>query len=295
MSAPNSTSTHRYYGLSGIALDFESVDLGHNVTLSRTYLHVMAHPMLAFSPAPDRGHHPAPWQALKAKPSAVSVDLHAQLAVPKFGDDSMGHHDRAGWIVMLMRFSLDSTVTLTVEAEAPFDQVAAGKATARMLEPIPDLFEGTTIHQEEARWIKDNWYKSLSLSENVSFKFATTALYHSHCFSEELGVVSVWGALERLLSSNSAELKYRVCTNIAAFLEPPGQERYLMFKELLKLYDDRSAAAHGSPMKGDAPYMDSTHIASRVLLRIIELNRVPSKDDLESELLAPSLPPPSYA
>jgi hypothetical protein len=57
-----------YYGLSGIELDFDSFDLGHGVILSRTYLHVMAHPMIAFAPAPPGEHHPGPWQALDAKP-----------------------------------------------------------------------------------------------------------------------------------------------------------------------------------------------------------------------------------
>jgi len=105
----------------------------------------------------------------------------------------------------------------------------------------------------------------------------------------------VWGALERLFSTNAAELKYRVCTNIAAFLEPPGNERYLMFKQLTKLYDDRSAAAHGSSMKSETAYIDSFHIASRAILRMIELGQVPTKENLEHELLSPSLPEPSFS
>ena len=104
----------------------------------------------------------------------------------------------------------------------------------------------------------------------------------------------MWGALERLFSTSAAELKYRVCTNIAAFLEPPSNERYLMFKQLTKLYDDRSAAAHGSPMKSPTAYMDSFHIALRAILRIVELGQVPTKEDLERELLSPSLPEPSF-
>jgi hypothetical protein len=61
-----------------------------------------------------------------------------------------------------------------------------------------------------------------------------------------------------------------------------------MFKYLTKLYDARSAAAHGSPVKRNAAYMDSATIASQAILQIIELGRVPTKDDLEKELLSPS-------
>jgi hypothetical protein len=284
-----------YYGLSGIELDFDSFDLGHGVILSKTYLHVMAHPIIAFAPAPPGEHHPGPWQALNAKPGAVSLDLLAQLSVPEHSGDPKGQYDWVGWITLLLRFSLDCAITLTVSADTSFEDVAAGKAAAKLLEPIRELFEGTTAHEDDAQWIKDNWYSSLPLSGDPALAFAVRSLYHSHRATEELGVVSVWGALERLFSTNAGELKYRVCTNIAAFLEPPGTERYLIFKQLTKLYDDRSAAAHGSPMKSQTAYIDSFHIASRVILRMIELGQVPTKENLEHELLSPSLPEPSFS
>jgi hypothetical protein len=295
MSEEPSTKAITCYGLSGIELEFDFFDLGHGVTLSKTYLHVMAHPMIAFAPAPSGKHHPAPWQALKTRPRAASVDLLAQLSVPRHPDNPKAQYDWVGWIVLLLRFSLDSTVTLTVSADGSFEEVADGNIVARLSEPIPELFEGATVGEDEAKWVRDNWYSSLSLSDNPALTFAVRALYNSHRATEELGVVSVWGALERLFSANAAELKYRVCTNIAAFLESAGNERYLMFKHLIKLYDDRSAAAHGSPMKSKTAYMDSFHIASRAILRMIELNRVPTKEDLESELLSPSLPEPSFS
>jgi hypothetical protein len=284
-----------YYGLSGIKLDFDSYDLGHGVTLSKTYLHVMSHPMVAFTPPSPGEHHPAPWQALKAKSHPVSLSLLAQLSVPGHSGDPKGKYDWVGWITLLLRFSLDCAITLTVSANTSFEDVAAGKTTANLLEPIRELFEGTTVQEDDAQWIKDNWYSSLPLSGDPALAFAVRLLYGSHRTTEELGVVSVWAALERLFSANAAELKYRVCTNIAAFLEPPGNERYLMFKQLTKLYDDRSAAAHGSPMKNPTAYMDSFQIASRAILRIIELGQVPTKDNLERELLSPSLPEPSFS
>jgi hypothetical protein len=290
MSDDSSAEIMTYYGLSGIELDFDSFDLGHGVILSRTYLHVMAHPIVAFAPAPPGGHHPAPWQALRAKPGAVSLDILAQLAVPQHLGDSKGEYDWVSWITLLLRFSLDCAITITVSADTSFEDVAAGKADARLLEPVREPSEGATVHGEDAQWIKDNWHSSLPLSGDSALSFAVRSLYHSHRAPEELGVVSVWGALERLFSTNAAELKYRVCTNIAAFLEPPGNERYMMFKQLAKLYDDRSAAAHGSPMKSQTAYIDSFHIASRAILRMIELGQVPTKENLEKELLSPSLP-----
>lgn len=294
MSEDSSAETVTYYGLSGIELDFGSFDLGHGVILSKTYLHVMAHPVIAFAPAPTGGYHPAPWQALRANPKAVSADLLAQLSVPRHSGDPKGRYDWVGWITLLLRFWLDCTITVTVSADRCFGDVAEGKADARLLEPVREPSEGATLHEDDAQWVKDNWYSSLSLSDDPGLTFAVRSLYHSHRVAEELGVISVWAALERLFSTNAAELKYRVCTNIAAYLEPPGEERHLLFRQLTKLYDDRSAAAHGSPMRSPTAYGDSFQISSRAILRMIELGRVPTKEDLERELLSPSLPSPSF-
>jgi len=286
-NAVDQAQTH-YYILSGIQLEFDSFDLGHGVTLSRTYVHLMSHPMLAFEPPPKGKHHPAPWQPVEASPNTTSIDLYAQLSIPCLPNDNKAHHNQASWIALLLRFATDTTVTITLSSSAGLQKVKAGEVRARLLEPIRRLHEGTTVGLETAEWLRDNWHTSLHLSDNETLMFVLGAIYHSHRSSEELGLVSVWSALERLFSSNAAELKYRVCMNIAAFLEPPGEERYHKFKYLTKLYDARSAAAHGSPVKRAAAYMDSATIASQAILRIIELGRVPTTDDLEKELLSPS-------
>lgn len=48
-------------------------------------------------------------------------------------------------------------------------------------------------------------------------------------------------------------------------------------------------------MKSQTAYIDSFHIASRAILRIIELGQVPTKENLEHELLSPSLLEPSFS
>lgn len=80
-----------------------------------------------------------------------------------------------------------------------------------------------------ANWLKQNWYSSVDLGYSEAILYAVGSLYNSHRSSKALGTVSVWAGLERIFSTKDAELKYRVCTNIAAFLEPPGESRYLLF------------------------------------------------------------------
>ena len=236
MSLHSTPRTHSFFALAGVQLDFDSIDLGQGVTLSRTYIHVMAHPVAAFAPAGAGKHHPGPWRPLlMPKSSRPSAGLYAVLSVPYDKNFAKLHHNWASWITLLMRFSTDTTITMTLLSEQPFEEVSAGLVHAKLIERVPEVSEGATISEEVAVWLRDNWSNSLSLSKNESFMFAVGALYHSHRASEELGVVSVWGALERLFSTNAAELKYRVCTNIAAFLERPGKERYLLFGQLKKL------------------------------------------------------------
>lgn len=276
-----------YYLLSGIQLDFDSFDLGQGVTLSRTYIHSMSHPILAFERPEGRGPHPGPWQAVQAASGMTSIDLYAVLSIPD-GSGVQTAHEWANWITLLLRFSSDTTVTITLAADGDPAQLRSGEAQAKLLEPIRRLHEGTTISVDNAGWLRDNWHSSLHLSTNEGLMFALSAIYHSHKSAENLGLVSVWAALERLFSSNAAELKFRACANIAAYLEPPGEERYMTFKYLTKLYDARSAAAHSSEIKRPDAYMDSVSIASQVVLRIIDLGKVPTKNELEKELLSPS-------
>ncbi len=281
---------YHFYLLSGIQLDFDSFDLGHGVSLSRTYVHLMGHPMLSFAPAKEGKPSPAPWRQVVANDEAVAVDLLAELAVPESNDpsDPTLHIDWASWIALLLRFLTKNIVTITLVSPVDSQGLRHGEAEATLSERIPAASERSSVSVVMANWLKQNWYSSFDLSYNEAILTAVSSLYHSHRSSKNLGMVSVWAGLERIFSTKDAELKYRVCTNIAAFLEPPGESRYLLFKQLSKLYDDRSKAAHGSPMKNPNAYEESVCVASRALLRIIEINSVPDKDDLERELLVPT-------
>ena len=74
---------YHFYLLSGVELDFDSFDLGQGVSLSRTYVHLMGHPVLAFAPAKEGKPSPAPWRTVVVHEEGVAVDLLAELAVPE--------------------------------------------------------------------------------------------------------------------------------------------------------------------------------------------------------------------
>ena len=78
---------------------------------------------------------------------------------------------------------------------------------------------------------------------------------------------------------------YRVSAGIAAYLEPIGAERHLMFRETKKLYDRRSDVAHGATAHADAAFWATRELLKECLLKIIATGRVPSVEALEAKVL----------
>jgi hypothetical protein len=133
--------------------------------------------------------------------------------------------------------------------------------------------------------IKAHWQKAGTLLANEDFYVAFTAIDFSIWNSSPaLGLVALWGALERLFSKSTQELTFRVSANIAAYLEKPGRERHELFKNVKALYDHRSRAAHGDATPDIVPYQNTFAIARRVILKVIESHHLPSKQELEAFL-----------
>jgi|SRR5712691_1739992 len=85
------------------------------------------------------------------------------------------------------------------------------------------------------------------IGESAEFALAVDALSSGQFVrSSALILDSLWGALEALFSPSTTELKFRVSSLIAAFLEPFGNSRGLQQKQIAKLYDKRSAAPAAS-------------------------------------------------
>jgi len=108
-----------------------------------------------------------------------------------------------------------------------------------------------------------------------------------------LAMVSLWGALEALFHAGRSELRFRVSALIAAYLEPPGAGRLELQRQIAKLYDARSSAAHGRKDDEVGPVRDAFVLMRRVLTRIIENSHVQTRDELEELLLGGVWPPRS--
>jgi len=279
-----------YAGFYGVALVPNSFDLGRGVAVSQTYAHFMAPFMMAFARAPPGKHHPGPWKAAKG---GIFIDITAELFLPaSTSAQQLDRMNTVWWIAALMRLHAANAISVPVISSERFASIPVIEQEPHLW-PMeihtPRLFpEGSDVRSMDVReleWLRDNWYEAAALLRKEDFSVAFQGVDSSIWnHSPALGLVAVWGALERLFSPSHVELSFRVSANIAAYLEPPGRGRYICFKKIKALYDSRSKAAHGSGEADLMPYAETYAIARRVLLKMIEDRHVPDRKELEAGL-----------
>lgn len=282
-----------YAGLSGLDLMGTKMHLGHGLMLSPTYAHVMSSVILAFSKPQNPGEpHPGPW---KATSSGFGYDVQTQLYIPAtYNRKKMDRFAVARSLVCLLRLWSDPKINFTFVSKFPFsdlpnmphspEMVAAAVEIQRRHLGFGLIDESTVL--KSLSWIQLNWEAALDLLETSSeFRLAMDVFEIGFFIpSSAMVMVALWGALEALFSGNTAELKFRVSSLIAAYMKAPGPERLAEQKRIGKLYDKRSAAAHGTPKHSNDDLLRSYELLRLVLIRMIEHKKVPTKDDLEALL-----------
>ena len=282
-----------FAGIAGINLPCDHFDLGHGLTLRRTFAHFMAPFMMAFSPAEPGKGHPAPWSAVSG---GLGFDLYVQLHIPSTFSEVV-FFDRlntAWWIVALLRLRGAPRAHAPVIADRPFADISKNWSSAKIIpvevtprrlaaEPID-----SPISQDDLEWVKSVWESGARLMrDSSSFNDAFQALDSAGSMpNQSVSLLTVWGALEHLFSPAKQELRFRVSANIAAYLEAPGTARLTLHRKLMKLYDARSVAAHGAGSMNSEAWIDTAILANRVLHKILSDRQVPSKDQLESALFS---------
>jgi len=278
-------------GLSGLEFEEDSFDLGHGISLTKTYAHLMAPFLMAFKPAPPGGHHPAPW---KATTGGFSVDVSADLLIPTDVEEQYGAKiDVARTIVFLIRLGVNPATTLSVLASHSFSalsQVEDQNAKLFPFEIEPRHFSLTVTDgmatADSMAWVKERWQVTRRLmADSSEFSMAVAAIDAGQFIhNSALALVSLWGALESLFSPSTSELKFRVSSLIAAYLESPGSARASLQSDIAKLYNKRSAAAHGKPKHNSEDLLNTFILLRRVLIAMIDQGEIPSKTHLEGLL-----------
>ncbi len=283
-----------YAGIAGLPQDIGSVDFGSGVVMSPTFAHLMAPFLMAFAPAPPKSHHPGPLVAVNG---GLGIDIHAELYIPvSFSPpEFFDRLNTVWWITSLLRLALSPRIHAPVITNQPFAEVPKDWKNAQLLpvEAFSHRYHGSLYDpvntEESLKWVVRTWQPAQVLMRNPRFNDTYQALDTIWSVpSPSLALLTLWGALENLFSPSKQELRFRISANIASFLEPSGEGRLELHKRLVKLYDARSSAAHGTTKEVTGALGATQDITRRVLFKIFETLRIPSKDDLDGALFGAS-------
>jgi hypothetical protein len=281
-------------GISGAKLPVDEFDLGDGVILKATYAHVMAPFLMAFSPAEPGKAHPAPWSAVKG---GLGYDVHIELKVDSKGEPDWLIGTRSlWWIIALLRLKSSFILSIPVFADRPFQEIP--KTSNARLFPfeietrgsLHSIGEIVELSMDDLSWVAKTWKQSAFLFQREhNFAQAFQAFDHAPTIaSPSLGLLTLWSALEHLFAPSKQELRFRVSALIACYLESSGSDRLQLHKKLLKLYDERSQAAHTANAVEANSASETFLIMKNVLSKIISEDRVPSREFLEKLLFGVS-------
>ena len=281
-----------YAGIAGASVEVESFHFGDGIVLSKTFAHLMAPFLMAFAPAEPGKHHPAPW---KAAQGGFGFDVLAQLKIPKEFNPPrwFDHLNTAWWFAALLRLRATPLISVPVIANEPFSKAPEIEHEIQFwpveTEPrrlILDRAPATGVSESVLVWVGDHWREGgVLMHESEKFNLLMQAFDQSlFARSDKLAFLSLWAALEAVFSPGPSELRFRVSALIATFLEPSGESRRSLQRKLTKLYDSRSAAAHGRSESLLEPLLETYATTKCIITKILEENRVPTPRQLENQL-----------
>ncbi len=282
-------------GVAGVRLSVDEFELGHGIVLRRTSAEFIAPFMVKLPPSDSGGGF--------GKMSAVSGGINLQIQVEIFIPSSFemnGFFDRLNtlwWLTALMRLRGAHRAQLPVISDRTFSEIADNwkVAEAFPIEVVPrQLPAAESIEEfspEDLQWLQGIWLSGGKLmSKHPAFNDAFQALDGAGAMpTRAVATLAIWGAFEHLFSPGKQELRFRVSANMATFLEDAGSERLNLQKKIMKLYDVRSTIAHGVKAPSTDAWLDTLSLAHRVLNKILIIDHVPSKEDLELALFAPDI------
>ena len=284
-------ATKHYAALSELFLSEQSFDLGREVRLRIVYAHMFANYMLAYTPAMPGNAHPGPWKATRG---GNWHDITAELSFPGDEIPNVGTvHEVARAIVLVIQLGINPATYLSAISNKPFEAHQQAPDPDAWVQPeetdrrrFPLGVEDGKLTKSRASWLAERWPTAARLTkESPEFALAADALaIGQYVHRSSLIIVAIWAALEALFSPSTTELRFRVSALIASYLEPPGEQRQSRAKEIGKLYDKRSSAAHGKSNHQDDDLLASFNLLGAVLRKILDEGRVPTKNELEGML-----------
>lgn len=283
-----------FVGISGIELVHDRVDLGNDIVLARTSARLTTQMVLSFGCKPYGERAELPIEMANTQ----CIDIQAELQFPQnFAHKSETYFGVSRLIISLLRMWRNPGSRLAAISRTSF---------AALIDlPVPDIkvlpvetrphnmlfakFD-SEFGEDVIEAVAKHWETFARLaSTDRDFKLAVEAVEAvQYVPSSAMRLVLMWGALEALFSPSVSELRFRVSSLLAAYLYDYGSGRQTAQKAIAKLYDLRSAAAHGVPKHQDADVVQTYSLLCRALTKMILEKRVPDSAELDARLFGGS-------
>jgi len=283
-----------YGAVSGVTLATDSFDLGEGVEIRQTFAHLFSANMMAFARPEPGHHHPPPWRAAKG---GFSYDIEAEIRAPSRTSlgESFDAKETIWWIAALLRMARFPYLSIPVVSDHPFSEISQSdqeptltpfETEGRIFSPAHGVI--SVLESENLEWVRDKWVLAGKLlNQNPKFysvvKAFDLATLRGRASSS---LLAMWGGLEQIFAPTPGELRYRVAALMASYLEAHGTTRLSLYREILKLYNERCVAAH-TAQEVEIGHLVQTYVIMRnVLVKMIDINQVPTQADLETLLLS---------
>ena len=289
-------SGYLYGGISGIRLAVESFALGEGVELRQTYCHLFSANMMAFGRPGLEGYYSVPWKAAKG---GFGYDIDVEIRAPPQTTlgKSFDAKELIWWIAALLRLARFPYVSVPVISNQSFRDIPNSRE-----EPTLTPFEtegrffappkeaDCILNEDQVAWVAENWRSAGHLlNTNTKFYSALKAFDSATIRGRtSASMLALWGGLEQLFAPSAGELRFRVAALLASYVEKPGPSRHELYKTILKLYNERSVAAHTAQDVETGPLVETYVIMRNALVRMIDEGKIPTQPDLESVLFCVS-------
>lgn len=281
-----------YLGMSGVKINFEVLVLPQGVIARNAFAHFMSPHMVSLESPTKEKLAPSPWKTVRGScDKIIDWELEVDLTQKPHGVDA---YEYVKTIVSLLRLGLSPQLHCFLISSTSF----ASKDTFNAGTPEVSIWEtnrvlvlkgaNDVLFQETFGWITENLEKCIHLIyQHYELKLAVSSLDEVHFQpSLPMSLVLLWGALEAIFTKDKAELRFRVSVMIASYLEPDdGDKAYSLYKKVVKLYNERSKAAHGDNSVKRETLLQTYELLYRSVEKMFEQNEIPTKESLERSLL----------
>lgn len=183
----------------------------------------------------------------------------------------------SAWDVLLLSAIFGVEIGFNIQSDTKSNEISSGSllsATNLKMNGISNE-QPYKLTDEDEKWIGSHFCSAQQMLENDSFQLAIHCLasYRWHSLPRAKLAV-LWAGIEGLFSVRS-EVSFRISLYISCLLYPDNQdEKKECFEQMKKLYNVRSGAVHGSPVKKD---MELASKQSAEILRILVIHIIESK------------------